>query len=145
MMNVFDLRYRILREYYDSFFIDEEPLRFQTVLDLFRKENLVPRYILMNTVYLLAYQYLTQEGTEYRISARGIKFIEDLTKGDMQYALYLDDSLPRYKVDQSEYVGRLFDKFNKELQDEPNVSPSFSLEQANNSTKPNQSNQTNHP
>ena|ERR1044072_3260586 len=140
MMNIHELRYRILKEYYDSFFIDDEPLRFATILDLFKKINLLPRFILANTIYLLVYKYIVKEGNEYRISARGIRFIEDITEGDIDYALFFEDSIPSYKDDQVKMLADVFEKFNEMLRENPNELPFSSLEQVNSSVKPKQSN-----
>lgn len=136
-MNVHELRYRILKEYYDAFFTDDVALRFTTILNILKEHSLIPKFVVTNTFYLLAYKYIIQQGSEYVITARGIKFIENFTRGYIQY---------QFKNEDLEWLTGLFAKYNAEITpyETTDLESSFS-EQVDNSTKPKKSNRKGHP
>jgi hypothetical protein len=118
-MNVFELRYRILKEYYDAYFLDDIPLRFDTLLITMRDYNIIQRFILMNTIYLQAYKYITQQDKEYVITARGIRLIERFTSGNIEYVFkHIEE---KGSNDKEKFRLMLLDSNDEVSKTEPNV------------------------
>lgn len=104
--NIFVLRFQILYEYYRKYFYNNQK-DFNIIDTIQDKYNLTPVFLFNNLTYLRETGYINESGLKvfgnYDISFKGIKFVEEITDGKLDYDISNNDvSLIRRKFSEGD-------------------------------------------
>lgn len=89
-INVFELRFRILKMFYENFLLEDNPVQLQDIHKEMKPFVTNERLNLTSFQYLLIYGYInkTQKDEDhapiFSITPKGIKFVENITLGDIE-------------------------------------------------------------
>ena len=100
--NIFLIRFKVLYEFYKATFLNDMTSS-DVVEELVKTLEINRKFLFANLVYNKVYGYVNKEDlpTSFYITHRGIKFIEKITDGNMEYN---DQDI----INDSDHIVRLF-------------------------------------